>query len=203
MGKAFTLEEKRLIRERLLEVGEKFFIEKGLKKTGLQEITREVGIGLGSFYNFFETKEKLFLELLDIYNARIFVVQKKVLDNQIKVGKIDMEELVNVTFDTYKKMPGYMMIFERNEEYDYLLSKISEEEKNTILSKDKEVLAYFLGVLETQGYYVEKRGVEIVEGILQHMFIGLVNRYIIGPIEVVDEILKVNAKIIAKYLKKK
>ena len=35
------------------------------------------------------------------------------------------------------------------------------------------------------------------------MFIGLVNRYIIGPMEVVEEILKVNAKIIAKYLKKK
>ncbi len=203
MGKAFTLEEKVIIKKRILEIGEKLFIEKGIKKTGLQEITKEAGIALGSFYNFFESKEKLFLELLDIYNARIFEIQKEVLDRQIKVGKIDMEELVNVTFDTYQKMPGYMMIFEKNEEYDYLLSKISEEEKNTILSKDKEVLAYFLGVLETQGYYVEKRGVEIVEGILQHMFIGLVNRYIIGPIEVVDEILKVNAKIIAKYLKNK
>ena len=114
-----------------------------------------------------------------------------------------MERLVNVTFDTYRKMPGYMMVFERNEEYEYFIKKISEEERNSILHKDREVLAYFLGELEKHGYYVEKRGVEIVEGILQHMFVGLVNRDIIGPMEVVDEILKVNAKIIAKYLKKK
>ncbi len=202
MGKAFTLEEKELIRKKLFEVGEKIFIEKGIRKAGLQEITKGAGISLGSFYNFFESKEKMFLELLDIYNARIFEIQNEELNRQIKSEKIDMERLVNVTFDTYRKMPGYMMVFERNEEYDYLLSKISKEDTNTILYKDREVLAYFLGILETQGYYVEKRGVEIVEGILQHMFIGLVNKYI-GPTEVIDEILKVNAKIIAKYLKKK
>lgn len=203
MGKAFSLEEKKLIREKLLKVGEKIFVEKGIRKAGLQEITKEAGIGLGSFYNFFESKEKLFLELLDIYNARIFEVQKEALDRQIKAEKLDMEEMVNITFDTYRKMPGYMMVFERNEEYDYFINKISEEDRNSILYKDREVLAYFLGVFETHGYYVERRGVEIVEGILQHMFIALSYRYIIGPIEVVEEILKFNAKIIAKYLKKK
>jgi AcrR family transcriptional regulator len=140
MGKAFSLEEKKMIREKLFEVGEKVFLEKGIKKATIQEITKGAGISLGSFYNFFESKEKMFLELLDIYNARIFVVQNEELNRQIKEEKIDMERLVNVTFDTYRKMPGYMMVFERNEEYDYFINKISEEDRNSILHKDREVL---------------------------------------------------------------
>lgn len=61
MAKAFTEEEKKEIREKLLEAGLRLFKEKGLKKVSVRELTEAVSIAQGGFYTFFESKEELFL----------------------------------------------------------------------------------------------------------------------------------------------
>ncbi|QGU95407.1 TetR family transcriptional regulator [Clostridium bovifaecis] len=60
----FTELEKEKIREELLEAAYGFFIDKGFKSTSLEDITSSVGIAKSSFYLFFESKEKLYMELL-------------------------------------------------------------------------------------------------------------------------------------------
>lgn len=64
MARAFSDEEKALLRERLLERGKELFLAQGLKKTSLEEITHPLGIAKSSFYLFFASKEDLYLELL-------------------------------------------------------------------------------------------------------------------------------------------
>lgn len=59
MAKAFTEEEKKEIREKLLEAGLRLFKEKGLKKVSVRELTEAVSIAQGGFYTFFESKEEL------------------------------------------------------------------------------------------------------------------------------------------------
>ncbi|MBZ2175766.1 TetR/AcrR family transcriptional regulator [Schnuerera sp. xch1] len=60
----FTELEKEKIREELLDVAYRFFIDKGFKSTSLEDITSSVGIAKSSFYIFFESKEILYMELL-------------------------------------------------------------------------------------------------------------------------------------------
>lgn len=60
----FTELEKEKIREELLKVAYRFFIDKGFKSTSLEDITSSVGIAKSSFYIFFESKEMLYMELL-------------------------------------------------------------------------------------------------------------------------------------------
>lgn len=60
----FTELEKENIREELLEAAYRFFIEKGLKSTSIEDITSAVGIAKSTFYGFFESKEMLYMELL-------------------------------------------------------------------------------------------------------------------------------------------
>lgn len=60
----FTELEKERIREELIEVAYRFFIDKGFKSTSLEDITSSVGIAKSSFYIFFESKEMLYMELL-------------------------------------------------------------------------------------------------------------------------------------------
>ena len=60
----FTELEKEKIREELLDVAYRFFIDKGFKSTSLEDITSAVGIAKSSFYIFFESKEMLYMELL-------------------------------------------------------------------------------------------------------------------------------------------
>ena len=47
-------------------VARQLFVTKGLKKTSLEELTSSVGIVKSSFYTFFESKESLYLELLEL-----------------------------------------------------------------------------------------------------------------------------------------
>jgi AcrR family transcriptional regulator len=64
MPRTFTETEKEVIRKQLLEKGSHCFSRYGLRKTGIEDITKLAGIGKGTFYNFFNSKEELFVEVL-------------------------------------------------------------------------------------------------------------------------------------------
>ena len=63
MPRAFNDDEIGRIRASLLKSGRASFLERGLKGTTIDHLIRHAGIGKGSFYQFFKSKEDLFLEL--------------------------------------------------------------------------------------------------------------------------------------------
>ena len=69
MPRAHTPDERERIRERLLQVGCAGFVRVGLAKITIAELAREAGIGKGSFYQFFESKEELFLAVQEQQEA--------------------------------------------------------------------------------------------------------------------------------------
>ncbi|WP_069999028.1 TetR/AcrR family transcriptional regulator [Cellulosilyticum sp. I15G10I2] len=71
----FSEAEKEKIRLEMMGCAHRCFIDKGLKSTSIEEITSSVHIAKSSFYVFFESKEALYLELLDLEGQEI---EKKV-----------------------------------------------------------------------------------------------------------------------------
>lgn len=63
--------------------GRDLFLQKGFKETNVSDITKLTGIGVGSFYNFYSSKEALFLE--------VFFRENMTLKKSI-VESIDLEE---------------------------------------------------------------------------------------------------------------
>ncbi len=61
MPRAHTPAERDRIRERLLQAGRDGFTRVGLSKLTIADLARDAGIGKGSFYQFFASKEELFL----------------------------------------------------------------------------------------------------------------------------------------------
>jgi len=49
----------------IIEAATKLFIEKGMAETSIADIMKEAKLGLGTFYNYFESKETLLKELLN------------------------------------------------------------------------------------------------------------------------------------------
>lgn len=47
----------------IFKAAREVFYTKGFKDTNISEIAKQAGIGVGTFYNYFESKEKLFLEV--------------------------------------------------------------------------------------------------------------------------------------------
>ncbi len=71
MPKGFTEYEKELIRKRLLEQGQRLFSAYGLKKTNVEEIAKAAGISKGAFYNFYDSKEALFMDVVEQAEIRL------------------------------------------------------------------------------------------------------------------------------------
>lgn len=69
MPRAHTPAERERIRERLLQVGLGGFTRVGLAKITIAELARDAGIGKGSFYQFFASKEELFLAVQEQQEA--------------------------------------------------------------------------------------------------------------------------------------
>lgn len=71
MPRKFSEAEEAGIRAGLLDAGRERFGTYGLSKTTVEDLTRDAGISKGAFYRFFESKEALFLALLDEYETAI------------------------------------------------------------------------------------------------------------------------------------
>lgn len=76
----------------IFNCGKELFSSKGFKKTNVSDITKVVGIGVGTFYNYFPSKEALFLEIF--------------LEENIKLKKSIMEaiDLNDAPLELLKKL---------------------------------------------------------------------------------------------------
>ena len=67
----------------ILNCGRELFTSKGFKDTTVSDITKMAGIGVGTFYNYYSSKEKIFIE--------IFTEENKKLKNSI-MKSVDLND---------------------------------------------------------------------------------------------------------------
>lgn len=62
----------------ILNCGRELFSSKGFKDTNVSDITKMTGIGVGTFYNYYPSKEKLFLEIFLEENVKL---KKRIMES--------------------------------------------------------------------------------------------------------------------------
>lgn len=108
------------------------FYDKGFKDTSVLDITKKAGIAVGSFYNFYKSKEEVFL---NVFMAESEQLKKQVIaevdlegDPVVVVKEIGLKMFAAVrenpilrewyTRDVYSKMEEYLFTDEGIEEWD-------------------------------------------------------------------------------------
>ena len=71
------------IKLKIFNCGKAIFQEKGFKDTNISDITKMAGIGVGTFYNYYSSKEQLFLD--------VYISENKKEKNRI-VESLDVNE---------------------------------------------------------------------------------------------------------------
>jgi len=79
----------------IFNYGRELFSSKGFKDTNVSDITKMAGIGVGTFYNYYSSKEKLFMEIF--------------LEENVKLKKSIMES-VNSDDDPLKMIKEFMSL---------------------------------------------------------------------------------------------
>ncbi|NRD76815.1 TetR/AcrR family transcriptional regulator [Bacillus sp. BRMEA1] len=84
-------------REHILNVSFKLFLKKNFKEVTMKEIVEETGISKGAFYHHFESKEQLFLEVLNHSIASVTAVYKD-------LSKDSLRQFYHDYFYSFRKM---------------------------------------------------------------------------------------------------
>lgn len=95
--------KKQVKREEIISTAQKLIIQKGYRKTSVEDITKEAGIPKGSFYTYFKSKDSL---MESIFSEKIEVLSKGLEDSLKNVQGLD---------DTIKKYIRYYLSVSENE----------------------------------------------------------------------------------------
>lgn len=171
MPKAFSEREKETLRAQMRERGNKLFEIQGLKKTSVEELTQAVGISKGAFYLLYESKEELFLQILEELEAdlraRIFDVS---LSPQEDAQQL-LARLLNSALLTWDRYP-LLKNFGRAD-YEYLARKLSPERIQAHTNRDNEFVNDFIRRIKREGLPV-KASPRLISNLMKSLFfVGL------------------------------
>lgn len=77
----FPLEKREAIRAKMLDIGIQLIQQKGLQNISVSEVTRLTGIGKGTFYHFYDSKELYLYEVIKYSKETIFDDFNKLVDD--------------------------------------------------------------------------------------------------------------------------
>lgn len=179
MPKAWSKQEKEIIRKSLINESMKLFEKYGLQKTTVDEIVRAAGISKGSFYLFYGSKEELYFDVLETVEREF---REKVFENVFEPGKSRHESFksfLSQMIDLLITMPLYQQINSSN--YELLLRKLPEKTVQKHVQSDLENASKYFGYWMDQGW-MRKIDMEALNGLMLSLFHLVMHRDDFGEI---------------------
>ena len=196
MPKAFSEHEKETIRAQMREKGKKLFEKQGLKKTSVDELTEAAGISKGAFYLFYESKEELYMEILEElesdFRSSIFDLALGPKEEADKLlGGLLKSALL--TWDRYPLLKNFGMA-----EYEYLARKLPAERIQAHARQDHEFVTEFIKRIKREGMTV-KAPPRVVANLMKSLFFVSLHRDDLGENAYV-ETMEVLTDLVAGYI---
>ncbi len=149
MPKAFSDKEKEVIRQQMREKGKRLFERHGLKKTSVVEITAAVGISKGAFYLFYESKEELFLELMEQMESDL---RERILEYTLQPQENARQHVRRiltsflVIYDAYPLLKNF-----DQSDFDYLMRKLPAERLQAHMNRDTKFFDSLIKKVKREG----------------------------------------------------
>lgn len=177
MGRQFSEAEKVDIRKLLITKGRELFGVKGLRKTTVEDITSEVGIAQGSFYAFFDSKEELYFEVLEIEERAIWESLRSHLGG-IRLDRKGFKQFLSASLDLIHENP-FIRDLVQNDSYSKLLGKVPESKMSAHLAEERSILLESLGSYQREGT-MKKVKPRVLAGLFHALFLLYLHREDIG-----------------------
>lgn len=105
-----TERRKEKTRRILLEVALDLFCEKGIYWTTVEDMTERADVGKGTFYQYFETKEAILLDLFRI-GLNALLTQTEEAIQATKPGRQVVSTVINCHLNFFLEHPKYLLLF--------------------------------------------------------------------------------------------
>ena len=187
MTRSFSDREKHDITERLLAAGKELFQRYGLRKTSIEELTRAVGIGQGSFYLFYNSKEELFFEILDGEERELRERIARMISESEKT-RMGFKEVITRSF----RMLNENTIIKSalvDDEYSRFFSRIPKGRLKAHLEEESGYVHAIVKQMQSEGV-VERVKPEVITGLFFGLFLLQEHKGLIGE-EIFDQVIDV------------
>jgi len=185
MPKSFSEQEKAYIQERLLIEAEKSLAQYGIRKTTVDELVRRVGIPKGTFYLFYESKERLLFDVILQFNDDI---QAELLKEISALASVpDVDTLTDIIFRLYRRLDdSFLPRLMQDGEMEFFMRTLSPELAKLHAEHDDNRVRELLKLLP--GMHEERA--EVFSAALRCVFLTLLYKGEIGE-AIYDETLRI------------
>ena len=196
MPRAFSEEEKEIIRRQLREQGERLFEAYGLRKTTVDDITRAVGISKGSFYLFYDSKEELLLEILEQIESDL---RDSILEYTVRPQEKARQSVSAILKSYLLTWDAFPLLRKLDKsDFDYLARKLPAERVQAHADSDREFVDNFVEKLQRDGIAVRVPA-RVVTNLLKSLFFVEVHRDDLGEADYM-ECMEILVDLVAGYL---
>jgi AcrR family transcriptional regulator len=195
MPKAFTERENELIKNRLVELGYKLFSAYGLKKANVEEIAKAAGISKGAFYNFYESKEALFMDVAELAEQRFRQELLAVIELPGPSPRTRLTAVFKKAFDLLKTIP--VLQFITGSDFDLLLRRVPPEKFQEHMANDQKFLNDLIVRCKNAGIPIQVP-VDEMAGLLYPLVMAGLQQNDLGP-NYFSERLDLLLELIAAY----
>lgn len=169
MAQAFTPEQLSLIREKLLESARRHALQTGVRKTSLDTLTAEAGIAKSTFYKFYESKEKLFMEVAAQWEAQILSRAAQTLRS--REGMSNKARAARFVLAAFEGVHSLGLVRFMREDLPYLTSLISPDEARSRYMSSARTIFHALKEADIRFAAPE----ETVLSAIQMMYLSILN----------------------------
>jgi AcrR family transcriptional regulator len=137
MPKAFTEHERNLIRQRLLTEGYRCFSAFGIRKSSVEDLAAAAGISKGAFYAFYQSKEALFMDVMEELVEKPF--RSEMMAAIEKSEGSPRARLLAVFRKGFSLLGDHPILFGlAGREFDHLLLKVPRDTLEVHLAGDRQ-----------------------------------------------------------------
>ncbi len=198
MPKTFTEKEKETIRNILLQKGRELFSTYGLKKTSITELTNAAGIAQGTFYIFFDSKEELYLEIMELEESKSEQFLEDILKSSHS-SKEAIRKIINGILELFETNPLIRRIYDSHD-YELMVRKLPGQKLEDHKRKDTARVLNMIIRIQQENGLIETRP-EVIVGLLRAIVMLYFHQDEIGR-EIYPEVIDLLANIIADGLVK-
>ncbi|MBN1797099.1 MAG: TetR/AcrR family transcriptional regulator [Spirochaetales bacterium] len=179
MPKVFTGEQKQAMRKKLIGIGFKIFSEYGIRKSRVEDITRQAGIAKGTFYSFFPSKEALFMAALDTLESESRPLLNQILTDKSTSYKQRLKNTLQIQLKAIEKNPIVKTLF-NPEEIAYLTRNIPEQGLSAHIREHNKFYMDFL-TEAAKHKQLTTTDIATASALLQTIFFLAIHKSEIGP----------------------
>jgi AcrR family transcriptional regulator len=194
MAVAFTSEEKERAERTLLDTAEELFTTQGLKKTSLEELVGPAGIGKGSFYAFFDSKESLYLEVMLRRAPQVAERVAAVLTQP--ASEESLVAVMRAITDVLVTDPLYRRLLTRPEELDAVARRVGPDQIARVTPQIVTPLLDYLVAGQRDGVLVADIAPEVLVGVIRVVGLVVMHRDRFTP--VYEQVLEATIRTLAR-----